>query len=88
MTVSPPHEQFVFAAGRPPRVDPAPAARLRRAREMTGYATPGAAAAWRRWNMAHYVEHEAGTRSITADDAQRYAAGYRVSARWLLMGQG
>jgi hypothetical protein len=86
MTVSPPHRQFVFVTDPRLRIDPAAAERLVRAREMAGYATGGAAAAYRRWKLPDYLEHEAGKRIITSDDARRYATGYRVSARWILMG--
>lgn len=87
MTLPPPYQQFVFAvADRRLSVDPAAAERLVRAREMAGYATAGAAVTYRRWRSPDYFEHEAGKRIITPDDARRYAAGYRVSARWILMG--
>lgn len=86
MTLSPPYQQFVFAVDRRPSIDPAAAERLVRAREMAGYATAGAAVTYRRWGNPDYFEHEAGKRIITPDDARRYAAGYRVSARWILMG--
>ncbi len=85
MTVAPSHQQFFLAAD-PARADPAVAQRLARAREMAGYTTPGAATAFRRWSLKTYLDHEAGSRVVTPDDAARYAAGYRVSARWILMG--
>jgi hypothetical protein len=87
MTLSPSHAQF-FLAGYAERssVDPGAADRLERAREMAGYATAGSAAACRGWNLAEYLEHEAGSRIVTPEDASRYATGYRVSARWILMG--
>jgi hypothetical protein len=87
MTVSPPHRQFVFAAQMRSRIDAGAAERLARARKMAGYTTPGAAVAFRRWSLSEYLEHEAGKRIITPGDARRYATGYRVSARWLLMGE-
>lgn len=87
MTLSPSYQPFVFAAADRRRgIDPAAAERLVRAREMAGYATAGAAVTYRRWSSPDYFEHEAGTRIIAPDDARRYAAGYRVSARWILMG--
>jgi hypothetical protein len=86
MTVSPSHDQFFPGAATRPRIDPAAAERLRRAREMAGYATAGAAVAYRRWDMNRYLEHESARRVISPDDARRYATGYRVSARWILMG--
>jgi hypothetical protein len=70
-----------------PRVDAAVAERLIRARKMAGYATAGAAIAYRRWKLADYLAQEAGRRAITADDALRYSAGYRVSARWIMIGE-
>lgn len=86
MTLSPPYQQFIFVADRRLRIDPAAAERLVSAREMAGYATAGAAVTYRRWSSPDYFEHEAGKRIITSDDAQRYAVGYRVSARWILIG--
>ncbi len=86
MTVAPSQQQFFLCADRFPRIDPAVAERLARAREMAGYATPGAAVAYQRWSLEVYVEHETGKRIVTPDDAKRYATGYRVSARWILMG--
>ncbi len=85
MTVAQSHQQFFLAADRA-RLDPAVARRLARAREMAGYATPGAAIVFRRWNLKDYLDHEAGKRIVTPEDARRYATAYRVSARWLLMG--
>ncbi|WP_442755842.1 hypothetical protein ACNHKD_04080 [Methylocystis sp. JAN1] len=75
MTVSPPRQQFAFAAERRNRIDVAAAERLARAREMAGYATSGAAVAYRGWKLPDYLEHEAGKRIITPDDARRYATG-------------
>ncbi|QGM98129.1 hypothetical protein [Methylocystis parvus] len=86
MTVAPSHEQFFLASGHLADADPAAAERLVRAREIAGYATPGAAVAYRRWSLKDYLDHESGKRAITPDDARRYAKGYRVSARWILMG--
>ena len=85
LTVAPSQQQFSLA-GDPARANPAVAERLARAREMAGYATPGAAIAFRRWNSKYYLDHEAGRRIVTPEDAKRYASGYRVSARWLLLG--
>lgn len=87
MTVAQRHQQFIFAADMSVRIDAAAAERLSRARKMAGYATAGNAVAYRGWSPTDYLEHEAGRRAITADDALRYAAGYRVSARWILIGE-
>ncbi|RTL86147.1 MAG: hypothetical protein EKK29_10215 [Hyphomicrobiales bacterium] len=80
------HQQFVFFVESREHVDAAAAERLVRARKMAGYVTPGNAVSYFRWKSPDYFEHEAGARNITADDALRYASGYRVSARWILMG--
>jgi len=87
MTIAPPRQQFVFASQRMPRVDAGAAERLVRARKVAGYTTAGAAIAYRGWDMANYLAHEAGQRGMTTVEAQRYATGYRVSVRWLLMGE-
>jgi hypothetical protein len=87
VTVAPRHQQFISAADTSVRVDAAAAERLVRARKMAGYATAGNAVAYRGWSRTDYLEHEAGKRTITAEDALQYAAGYRVSARWILIGE-
>jgi hypothetical protein len=87
MTLSPSQTRF-FLDGyeESSRVDLGAADRLARARKMAGYATAGSAAGYRRWNLNEYLEHEVGDRVITPEDASRYASGYRVSARWILVG--
>jgi hypothetical protein len=85
--LAPQHQQFLFAGDMRLRTDAAGSTRLVHARKMAGYATAGNAAAYRGWKVADYCEHEAGKRTITPDDALRYAAGYRVSAHWILMGE-
>ncbi len=64
-------------------------ARLRAARIAAGYRSAREAALQNRWPESSYRAHEAGTRTIGQDDAERYArrfraAGAEISARAIL----
>lgn len=65
--------------------------RLAAAREAAGYRSARAAALDNDWPESSYRAHEAGTRTIGMDDAQRYAKRFRaegvtVSAQSILFG--
>lgn len=64
------------------------AARLRQAREAAGF--PSAAAAARAIGAKEitYTSHENGQRGLRPGPAARYARKFKVSAAWLLTGQG
>lgn len=60
--------------------------RLREARIEAGFTSGRAAALALGIPPATYAAHENGSRRYNTDVAQRYAAFFRVSASWLLMG--
>ncbi|GJD52389.1 hypothetical protein OPKNFCMD_5154 [Methylobacterium crusticola] len=65
--------------------------RLRQARIAAGYRSARDAALRNAWPESTYRAHEAGTRTIGQDDAERYAARFRrdgvgVSAKGILFG--
>ncbi len=62
--------------------------RLAQARRDAGYATPTEAARARGWNEITYRAHENGERGIRPAAAARYAKAFRVSAGWILTGEG
>ncbi|KMO10403.1 peptidase S24 [Methylobacterium platani JCM 14648] len=73
------------------RVRAAQGERLRQARLAAGYRSARDAALQNAWPESTYRAHEAGTRTIGQDDAERYAARFRrdgveVSAKGLLFG--
>ncbi|TGD96502.1 peptidase S24 [Methylobacterium nonmethylotrophicum] len=73
------------------RVRTAQGERLRQARIAAGYRSARDAALQNAWPESTYRAHEAGTRTIGQDDAERYAARFRrdgveVSAKGLLFG--
>jgi phage repressor protein C with HTH and peptisase S24 domain len=61
--------------------------RLKKAREAAGYETAQAAADRFGWNYDTYIQHERGQRGLSRS-ANRYALAYKVSAGWLLTGEG
>lgn len=63
------------------------AARLRKAREMRGFATAKAAAERHGFNYNTYSQHERGHAGITRA-AKDYARAYKVREAWLLTGEG
>ncbi len=62
-------------------------ARLRRAREKSGYDSAKSAAEAMGVPVATYVQHENGTRGYPASRAHRYARFFRVKPEWLLYGK-
>lgn len=65
--------------------------RLKAARRAAGYRSARQAAVENEWKESSYRAHEAGTRTIGQDDAERYAARFRfdgveITARGLLFG--
>jgi hypothetical protein len=62
--------------------------RLERARIAAGFETPTDAARAFGWNEVTYRSHEAGGRNILPQVAERYARAFKVSAGWLLTGEG
>jgi phage repressor protein C with HTH and peptisase S24 domain len=73
------------------RVRAAQGERLRQARIAAGYRSARDAALQNAWPESTYRAHEAGTRTIGQDDAERYAArvrrdGVEVTAKGLLFG--
>lgn len=65
-----------------------PAERLKKARELRGYATPTEAAEAFGWSAVTYRSHENGTRGLKPEVADRYAKALRVAAAWILYGDG
>lgn len=62
--------------------------RLSNARKRAGYDEPTAAARAFGFNPVTYLAHESGRRGLTRAAAKRYASAFRVSAGWLLTGEG
>jgi phage repressor protein C with HTH and peptisase S24 domain len=63
--------------------------RLAQLRSQAGYRSARAAALELGWPESTYRAHEAGARTIGADDAERYAARFGAgSAQWILFGDG
>lgn len=65
-----------------------PEQRLQIARERAGYASATDAARAFGWNENTYRSHENGARGLKGSIAERYAKAFRVSAAWLLTGEG
>lgn len=66
---------------------PETAKRLRQARELAGFATARAASSRFGWKEDTYSQHERGLRGF-ARTAGSYAKAFKVSAAWLLTGEG
>jgi phage repressor protein C with HTH and peptisase S24 domain len=66
---------------------PEPAIRLQKAREARGFASAREAALRLGFNYDSYSQHERGLRGITRAAAD-YAKAFKVSAAWLLTGEG
>jgi SOS-response transcriptional repressor LexA len=62
--------------------------RLRKARELAGYASASDAARVFGWGEAGYRHHENGTRGFSLDAAKKYARAFRVKPGWLLGMEG
>src|SRR4051812_3069292 len=71
-----------------PAMGEEPFERLRRARKEAGFKGPAEAAARFHWSKDTYKSHENGIRGITPTAARRYGKAFRVSAAWLLTGEG
>ncbi|HVI30435.1 XRE family transcriptional regulator [Hansschlegelia sp.] len=65
-----------------------PAARLIHARELAGFSTAAEAIKRFGWRQSTYMAHENGQNGIRPEPATKYAKAYRVSAAWLLTGEG
>lgn len=65
-----------------------PFERLRELRIKAGFATAVEVAERFGWNVNTYRSHENGIRALTLRAAEKYAAGFKVSATWLLTGEG
>lgn len=66
---------------------PEPAKRLEIARRHAGFDSQAAAVERFGWSPDTYAQHENGTRGLVRA-AKKYAAAYKVSAGWLLSGDG
>ncbi|QDP20694.1 XRE family transcriptional regulator [Bradyrhizobium cosmicum] len=62
--------------------------RLRRAREKAGFSSAMAAAKRFGWPTSTYGAHENGQNGFPVDAAERYGRAFKVSAGWLLSGDG
>lgn len=69
-------------------VMPTASARLRRAREKSGFTSAKAAAEAMGVPVATYIQHESGIRGFPSSKAERYARFFRVKPEWLLYGSG
>lgn len=69
-------------------VDQDQAARLKKAREEAGFLDATSAARAFGWTIPTYLSHENGSRGFKSQVAKRYAAVYKVSAAWLISGEG
>lgn len=65
-----------------------PFERLQKARRAAGYDEATDAARAFGWNENTYRSHENGQRGLRKDVAERYGRAFRVSAAWLLTGEG
>lgn len=65
-----------------------PHERLQRARRDAGFDDATAAARRFHWNKNTYRSHENGERGLRPKVAAKYAAAFKVSASWLLTGEG
>ena len=62
--------------------------RLKLAREAADYESASAAARAFGWKIHTYKHHESGQRGFPRSKAMQYARAFRVSAGWLLTGEG
>ena len=65
-----------------------PFERLRQARLKAGFSDTTAATTAFGWNVNTYRSHENGIRGLRPAAAARYAKAFKVSAAWLLTGEG
>lgn len=64
------------------------ARRLEQARLARGFERARHATEFFGWNYSSYSQHERGERGLTRATAEKYGLAYRVSAAWLLTGEG
>jgi phage repressor protein C with HTH and peptisase S24 domain len=81
------HTENVQDAGMKEETRPEPAIRLEQARLARGFAKAIDAANFFGWKYVTYTQHESGERGLIRA-AEQYAKAYRVSAGWLLTGEG
>lgn len=62
--------------------------RLRLARERAGFPSARAAAIRFHWTVSTYASHENGQTPVPVKAAEKYARAFRVSAAWILTGEG
>lgn len=62
--------------------------RLRQARERAKFKSATAAARKFHWTVSTYLSHENGQTDVPAKEARKYAKAFKVSAGWLLTGEG
>jgi phage repressor protein C with HTH and peptisase S24 domain len=62
--------------------------RLIAAREAAGFKSARAAALRHHWTPSTYASHENGQTALPAKSASQYARAFKVSAAWLLTGEG
>jgi phage repressor protein C with HTH and peptisase S24 domain len=62
--------------------------RLRQARERAGFTSARSAALRFGWIPSTYASHENGQTPVPVKDAPRYGRAFKVSAAWLLTGEG
>jgi phage repressor protein C with HTH and peptisase S24 domain len=63
-------------------------ARLRQARERAGFTSARSAALQFGWIPSTYASHENGQTPVPVKEASKYARAFKVSAAWLLTGEG
>lgn len=61
--------------------------RLKEARIAAGIRSAAEAARQFGWTQPTYAAHENGTRGIKPEEAEKYAAAFRVDACWMLFGK-
>lgn len=62
--------------------------RLMQARINAGFRTATAAIEKLKWNGSAYRAHENGQNNFSVTHAEKYAKAYKVTAAWLLVGEG
>jgi phage repressor protein C with HTH and peptisase S24 domain len=62
--------------------------RLRQAREGAGFSSARSAALRFGWTPSTYASHENGQTPVPAKEAPKYGKAFKVSAAWLLTGEG
>jgi phage repressor protein C with HTH and peptisase S24 domain len=65
-----------------------PFTRLKEARQRAGFGDATAAARHFGWTVPTYLAHENGSRSFGVERAVEYGRAFKVSASWLLIGEG